>query len=77
MFKELFTEAKSIKVIFPFFGLKTKDRKKYTDIAKSNNVAFDSTWDSANPDDYRMHGSQNDIENFLKEIGKEKLISQI
>ena len=77
MFKELFTEAKSIKFIFPYFGLKTKDRKKYTDIAKANNVAFDSTWDSANPDEYRMQGSQNDIENFLKEIGKEKLISQI
>ena len=75
--KVTISEAKNIKVIFPFFGLKTKDRKKYTDIAKSNNVAFDSTWDSSNPDEYRMNGTQKDIEKFLKEIGKEKLINQI
>jgi hypothetical protein len=76
MFKELF-ETKQIKVIFPFFGLKSKDRKKYADIAKSNNVKFDSTWDSANPDDFRMFGTKEDIENFLKEIGKGNLVSQI
>jgi hypothetical protein len=76
MFRELF-EAKRIKVIFPFFGMKSKDRKKYAEIAKANNVVFDSTWDSANPDDYRMFGTRKDIEKFLNAIGEEKLINQI
>ena len=75
MFKELFTEG--LKVIFPFTGLKSKDIKNYQKIAKTNNVTFDSTWDSSNPDEYRMYGKKKDIEAFLKEIGKESLISQI
>ena len=76
MFKELF-ESKSIKVIFPFNGLTSQDRKKYREIAKLNNVTFDSTWDSMNPNEYRMYGDKEDIKKFLKKIGKEKLITQI
>ena len=75
MFKELFTE--NFKVIFPFKGLKSKDIKKYQEIGKSNNVTFDSTWDSSNPDEYRMYGKRKNIEAFLKEIGQESLVSQI
>jgi hypothetical protein len=78
MIKEILVEMKKeIKVVFPFFGLKSKDVKEYQKIAKSFDVKFDSTWDSSNPDEYRMFGSKENIEKFLSAVGKKDLINQI
>ena len=65
------------KVIFPFRGLKSKDIKELQKTAKMYDVGFDSTYDTSNPDEYKITGKMENIKKFLKAIGKEEYIKQI
>ena len=69
MFKEILTEEIKFVVYIP--DLDTKTKKEYANLGKKFNVTFDSTWDSSNPNEYKILGKKSDIEKFLKKISVE------